>query len=508
MKSSFTKELTSAGSYWTINKNLTRYLTLVDVAVLMEHIYQYDRKCHQLDLNPSEYNPNVRYLCPKEFLAAKFMVSRDTIRRVEDKLVALNFIDKNEYRNSIGRVNKFDINVINIRECYTNPDKYFFSDGYSSILGEQRIKQIQDSNSKKDYIAVNNTFDETPDHGLICVVNQMQNQPTIINTPITGVADAPPLTDLRSVTVPSERELSRESRRSIIASSVTPIEQSIQKTPCIVEQTVQRPRSDYKVPKKKPDISPTAAKRLLLPETLAVIAMWNEHPNLKQQNLVYSTRGTCRYAQQHKYIQRLDNYLPKIMDGTFYDERPDMDQLNVKKVHFTLAHMKMAIERFNRMATLEYTKNPEPFQNFNLNTFFFNNLGVIFGQKEGQPLSKERFMYRYTFIHCMLQDPLPQSERYNKVNTNHPMIVNGVIEMLKSHSGYKHNVGNYASVVRCVGRAVDAVKGAANGKSDRILQMLPRHLSRCMGNKIHIDKLYNAIEFRLLPYLREIRELS
>lgn len=500
MKSSFTKELTSTGAYWTINKNLTRYLTLIDLAVLMEHIYQYDRKCHQLDLNPSEYNPNVRYLCPKDFLAAKFMISRDTIRRVEDKLISLNFIQKNEYRNSIGRVNKFNINVLKIRECYTDPDAYFFNGEHASVLGEQRIKMIEESKSKKEYLEVNSDFDRNPDHGLICVVNETQNQPTIISTPITGVADAPPLTDLRSVTAPPEQKRPVQSRRIVIESNTPPVQ-----TP-ILEKN-DRPRSDYKV-KKKPEISPTAAKRLLLPETLAVIALWNEQPHLKKQNLIFSTRGTCRYAQQHKYIQRLDNYLPKIMDGSFYNERPDMDQLNVKKVPFTMAHIKMAIERFNRLATLEYTKNPEAFQNFNANTFFFNNLGIIFGPKEGQSLSKERFLYRYTFIHCILQDPLPQSEKYNKLSTNHPMIVNGVIELLKSHNGYKHNNGNYASVVRCVGKAVDAVKGAANGKSDRILQMLPKHISRCMGNKIHIDKLYNAVEFKLLPYLREIREIS
>lgn len=497
MELKLTAQLAHSGSFWVINKDLAQYLTMIDIAVLMEHVYQYDKVCFILGLDPL-VTQRVFYELRKKVLCEQLMASRDTIHRIEEKLLKLGLLTDVSRRDAFSRANRFAINSENIQMCFSNPEQFFLSDeNRMNLLGIQRVRLLGAKIRKR-----NGSNSNDANQGIVT----MQTKPTYYNNSAKTNAGAF-VADLRSVTSAAQTVGSLESKGSNIDSSGT-----VAKTNSNIEQN-RRPanRKEYnniKVPKDGP--SATALQRTLLPETIEIVNYWNSMPNLKKQVLKYSSRTTCRYALQFKYIQHLDNFLKEILAGTFYSNRPDMDQENLKYVHFTVNHIKIAIERFNRMATFEYTKNPDTFKNYPIHEFFFKPAAQIYTKDLKGNINKERFSHKYPFIHCMMADPTPLSEREShKSKTEYPMVVTGVIQFLKSRSSYTPTTQNYNTVVNQVNRAIAGIKANAKGSAaEQIIRNLPRHLANAMKDRVHIDNLYSTVEFKLIPYLRQVREIK
>jgi hypothetical protein len=493
-------ELIGEGKFWAINKKLAKYLTLTDLVVLMEHVFIYDKECTFFGKDPFIYNRDIQYNAFKEDMAELIGVSEDTIARSERKLFELDLISVSRLQDN-GRRNFFTLNAPNIRSLYKNPYQFIMgNERYKLIIGSARLSKILKRNTNRYRMEIKNSENSAANCGGSCP----QNDPAINNIQ-KGGTDVPCTKDLRSL-----KESSPPVRVQESLGSITTTEQSIIEPP-----STRRDELANIKPKKDP-ISAAKLERRLLPETIELIKFWDSMPNLSKHDLSYSSRTTVRYELQYKYIKRADDILKKLLVGSYYNNNSEIDHVAVKNTAFSVQQIKIAIERFNNMADVSYTKNYGFFQTYKLADFFHKETALFqaffIGKDNTKTPNKNKYKAKYAFIHCTLFNPTPLAVNGSGhcATTKYPTTVNNVIAILKDHKGYRDCVKDYNIVVAQVEKAITNVKAVANGKSHEIIKGLPRLITNCMSQKnrkLHVDNLYFTVEYNLLPYLREIREI-
>ena len=497
-------ELIGKGKFWAINKKLTKYLTLTDLVVLMEHVYIYDKQCSHLGKSPFIFNGDMYYEAFKEDMAETIGVSEDTIARSEKKLFELDLITVSR-REMLGRRNFFTLNAPNIRYLYKNPYRYITSnERYRLTIGEVRLEKARKRNATRYSMDTKKPENSAANCGGVAPQNAAPINKSEQSS-LKGGTDVPCTKDLRSL-----KESSPPVRVQESLESITTTEQSTIEPP-----STRRDELTNIKPKKDP-ISAAKLERRLLPETIELIKFWDSMPNLSKHDLVYSSRTTVRYELQYKYIKRADDTLKKLLVGSYYSNNSEIDHVAVKNTAFSVQQIKIAIERFNNMADVSYTKNYGFFQTYKLADFFHKETALFqaffVGKDNTKTPNKNKYKAKYAFIHCTLFNPTPLAVNGSGhcATTKYPTTVNNVIAILKDHKGYRDCVKDYNIVVAQVEKAITNVKAVANGKSHEIIKGLPRLITNCMSKqnrKLHVDNLYFTVEYNLLPYLREIREI-
>ena len=496
-------ELIGEGKFWAINKKLVKYFTLTDLVVLMEHVYIYDRQCSHLGKSPFIFNGDMYYQAFKEDMAEIIGVSEDTIARSEKKLFELDLITVSR-REMHGRRNFFTLNAPNIRYLYKNPYRYIASnERYRLTIGEARLEKARKRNAtrytmegKKPEICTANCGGVAPQTAAPYNKSEQSS--------LKGGTVVPCPKDLRSLKESTPPVRVQESLESITTD-----------TSNIALPSTRRDELTKLKPNRDP-ISVAKLERRLLPETIELIKFWDSMPNLGKHDLSYSSRTTVRYELQYKYIKRADDILKKLLAGSYYSDNSEIDHAAVKTTAFSVQQIKIAIERFNNMADVAYTKNYGFFRTYKLADFFHKETAVFqasfVGKDDVRVPNKNKYRAKYAFIHCTLFNPTPLAVQGSGhcSTTNYPTTVNNIIAILKDHKGYRDCVKDYNIVVAQVEKAITNVKAVANGKSHEIIKGLPRLITNCMSKqnrKLHVDNLYFTVEYNLLPYLREIREI-
>jgi len=485
MATNLTHSILGNDPFWGMNKELSAYLDLNEIAVLMEHVYQYSKTCEAFNKDSlAIHTIPIVYPFRKSWITDRIArISRNTVHKMENHLIELGILRSMGRNKESGRVGMFTINIGVLHSCVHTPWVFFVKENRLSLLDSDIITHLQNTGRLSTHAQPQ------------CI--PMHSHSASFNNTI-GTAAQMPLNnnqaELRSFNVPSGRNSSDvNSNDSILAK--TPVDRSKLKNIVKVEP-----------------LSKTALKHKLLPETIELVDYWNSKGNLKQSILKYSSRGSCRYKLQAQYVQMLDDRIKAILKGSYYCDIRDMDDPKLKDRKFTVNQIKSAIDTFSRTATHEYEKRPECMQSTHLLDFFNsrNPNIIVTPPAPGKLPSRTRFKLKFPFIHYFLNcNPMSLSEiNAAKCKENNPAMVNRVIKVLKVHSDYNESEKNRINISREVDKAIDKVKSIANGKSQGIIDNLPTHIIKAMGSKVHVDLMSSAVEFRLIPYLQRIREIG
>lgn len=456
------KIIIAQGRYTVCPDAAKAVISRVDLDVLMKHVYSHVLVCKKLTKNKVELPSVIKYECKKSLLVKVLSVTRRTVLRSETLLAKLGLISSIERCTESGRPNLFSLNIENVISFFNDPVTYY--NDYQNRVPLRDILSPPNETTLPN-ISISN-YNISKDNN-----TTYYKKPSVFNN--SNVDPNPPTTKPNNID------------RSALAAGL---------------------RNKYSKAKSKPLPLHQRTKELQ-ESTVNVIKYWNNTGNLRPHNLKESPRGKYYFHEQHKYIQTLDTMLPDIMNGTFYTHFDDMDQLNVKSVKFTISHIKRAIDKYSRSCTYEYSRNPKKAAGIYLHEFFHRPSAQVYATKKDEQPSKYRFTFKFPFINCTLNEPVPLNQKeISKKSTTYPITVNRVISVLKQYHGYSESIQNYNQVVIQIEKAAKNIKGVANGSSDRIIARLPELLPNIM-TPVHVDSLYKAVEFRLMPYLREIREI-
>lgn len=173
------------------------------------------------------------------------------------------------------------------------------------------------------------------------------------------------------------------------------------------------------------------------PETIELIEYWNSFEILTTHKLE---------GKQTNTVRELDSSIYKLLHGTYYTDHKEVP-LGAKKP-FRIEQIKKAIDR------MAVASGPDYYEGKQRMSFlkFIHNRRMTFGT------GKEKYRYKYPFLHFLNNTPKPLSKKHTKKNSENNVLTNRLIEKITGSKAEYMDGADYNKVLKYVDKSVAMIK--------------------------------------------------